>query len=292
LNSILFNEVLDRKLEALEERFRDILEKCLETSLEKKIAVTSAGPRPFEFKEFRAQLSGEVVFASMIATEGGPGRTLFALPKETAGMLGDLLLMGDGKTPFSYEEHLEPLRDFLKEVMSTFSGDTSKDLGHRVAFDEIKVSLVDLTHTDFVGTAWLMNSLEIGLDVPQKVFRIVSQDFYHACFPDTDTHVEAADSGGMEEPEEIDRNSEMGLVLDIELPISIELGRTSMLIRDIVKLAPGSVVELDKLSGEPVDLLVNGKLFARGEVVVVDENFAVRVTELVAPSEYGRIRSN
>jgi flagellar motor switch protein FliN len=84
----------------------------------------------------------------------------------------------------------------------------------------------------------------------------------------------------------------MGLVLDIDLPISIELGRTTMLIRDIVRLAPGSIVELDKLSGEPVDLLVNGKMFARGEVVVVDENFAIRITDLVTPAEYSRARSN
>jgi flagellar motor switch protein FliN/FliY len=84
----------------------------------------------------------------------------------------------------------------------------------------------------------------------------------------------------------------MGMVLDIELPISIELGRTSMLIRDIVKLAPGSVVELEKLSGEPVDLFVNGRLFARGEVVVVDENFGVRITGLVTPNENNRARRN
>jgi flagellar motor switch protein FliN len=73
----------------------------------------------------------------------------------------------------------------------------------------------------------------------------------------------------------------LGRVLDLRLPIVIELGRTHMLIKDIVELAPGSVIELNKLVGEPVDLYVNGKRFAQGEVVVIDENFGVRVTDLV-----------
>ena len=75
------------------------------------------------------------------------------------------------------------------------------------------------------------------------------------------------------------------LLMDVNLPISIELGRTKMSISDILALAPGSVVELNKLAGEPVDLLVNQKIVARGEVVVIDENFGVRVTQLMTPEE-------
>jgi flagellar motor switch protein FliN/FliY len=73
----------------------------------------------------------------------------------------------------------------------------------------------------------------------------------------------------------------LGRVLDLRLPVVIELGRTRMLIKDIVELSPGSVIELNKLVGEPVDLFVNGKRFAQGEVVVIDENFGVRITDLV-----------
>jgi flagellar motor switch protein FliN/FliY len=73
----------------------------------------------------------------------------------------------------------------------------------------------------------------------------------------------------------------LGRVMDLRLPVVIELGRKNMLIKDIVELGPGSVIELNKLVGEPVDLFVNGKRFAQGEVVVIDENFGVRVTDLV-----------
>jgi len=79
------------------------------------------------------------------------------------------------------------------------------------------------------------------------------------------------------------------LLMDVKLPVSIELGRTMMAIADILALGGGSVVELDKLAGEPVDLLVNNKIIAQGEVVVVDENFGIRITTLVSPQE--RIKS-
>jgi flagellar motor switch protein FliN/FliY len=81
----------------------------------------------------------------------------------------------------------------------------------------------------------------------------------------------------------------LDLLLDVNLPISIELGRTSMKIKEILGLGPGSVVELKKLAGEPVDLLVNSKIVAKGEVVVVDENFGLRITSLLSPEE--RLRS-
>lgn len=80
-------------------------------------------------------------------------------------------------------------------------------------------------------------------------------------------------------------STNIDLLMDINLPISIELGRTKMPIADILGLGPGSVVELNKLAGEPVDVLINQKTVARGEVVVIDENFGVRITQLLTPQE-------
>jgi len=78
-------------------------------------------------------------------------------------------------------------------------------------------------------------------------------------------------------------------LLDVNLNLSVELGRKRMQIKEILDLGPGKIIELDKLAGEPVDLLVNGKLLAKGEVVVVDENFGVRITDLADPKD--RIKS-
>lgn len=79
--------------------------------------------------------------------------------------------------------------------------------------------------------------------------------------------------------------SGLDLILDVPLRVTVELGRTRMPIRDVLELGKGSVVELNKLVGEPVDMLVNGKLIAKGEVVVIDENFGIRVTDIVSPME-------
>ncbi len=72
---------------------------------------------------------------------------------------------------------------------------------------------------------------------------------------------------------------------DIPVRVTVELGRTRKNISDILNMTPGSVIELDKMAGEPVDILVNGKLIAKGEVVVIDENFGIRITQLVSPEE-------
>lgn len=75
------------------------------------------------------------------------------------------------------------------------------------------------------------------------------------------------------------------ILMDVSMRVSVELGRSSMTVEEILELGPGSVVELNKLAGEPVDILVNDRLIARGEVVVVDENFGVRITEIISPRQ-------
>jgi flagellar motor switch protein FliN len=77
----------------------------------------------------------------------------------------------------------------------------------------------------------------------------------------------------------------IGVLLDIDMKVTVELGRTRMKVRDILDLAPGAVVELSKPPSEPVDLMVNGVLTAHGEVVVVDDHFAVRITKLLRRGE-------
>lgn len=80
-----------------------------------------------------------------------------------------------------------------------------------------------------------------------------------------------------------DRN--LNLILDIPLKVTVELGRTKMAVSELLNLTQGSVLELSKLAGEPMEVLVNGKLIARGEAVVVNEKFGVRLTDIISPSE-------
>ena len=92
--------------------------------------------------------------------------------------------------------------------------------------------------------------------------------------PDLDTISSMSVEG---EPRPLD------LLLDVSMQVSAELGRCQMTVEEILSISPGSVVELDKLAGEPVDVLINDRLIARGEVVMVDENFGVRITEILSP---------
>jgi len=83
-------------------------------------------------------------------------------------------------------------------------------------------------------------------------------------------------------------HNEIDLILDIPVQLTVELGRTRIPIKHILQLAQGSVIELDALAGEPMDVLVNGCLIAQGEVVVVNEKFGIRLTDVVTPSERAR----
>jgi flagellar motor switch protein FliN len=92
-------------------------------------------------------------------------------------------------------------------------------------------------------------------------------------------HASDAGSGGAS------GGKDLNLILDIPVQLTVELGRTRIPIKNILHLAQGSVVELDAMAGEPMDVLVNGYLIAQGEVVVVNEKFGVRLTDIVTPSE-------
>lgn len=105
-----------------------------------------------------------------------------------------------------------------------------------------------------------------------------------------DTEESAAESVDLEE---FDRNPnegkvnnpELDIILDIPVTISMEVGSTSITIRNLLQLNQGSVIELDRLAGEPLNVLVNGTLIAHGEVVVVNEKFGIRMTDVISPSE-------
>ncbi|MBN1843489.1 MAG: flagellar motor switch protein FliN [Deltaproteobacteria bacterium] len=101
-----------------------------------------------------------------------------------------------------------------------------------------------------------------------------------------DTSLETAEAanaqGGRDEP---DGGRGLDFILDIPLEVSVELGRTQMLVNDLLRLGQGSIVELTKLADESMDVYVNRKLFARGEVVVINEKFGIRLTDIISPIE-------
>jgi flagellar motor switch protein FliN/FliY len=96
---------------------------------------------------------------------------------------------------------------------------------------------------------------------------------------------EAPASGHREAPGAAPAANNLDLILDIPMTVSVQLGTARMLIRELLQLGQGSVIELEKLAGEPMEVLVNNKLVARGEVVVVNEKFGIRLTDVVSATE-------
>ncbi|MCL2577865.1 MAG: flagellar motor switch phosphatase FliY [Defluviitaleaceae bacterium] len=100
--------------------------------------------------------------------------------------------------------------------------------------------------------------------------------------PPLPQNVQAAQFVPFDVNEVYQQKENMGIIMDVPLDISVELGRTYKKISEILEFSPGTVIELDKLAGEPIDIIVNGKFVAKGDVVVIDENFGIRITEIIS----------
>ena len=96
---------------------------------------------------------------------------------------------------------------------------------------------------------------------------------------------DALDQGRGAAPADAGREVNLDVVLNVDVDLALEVGRTTISVRDLLQLNQGSVVELDRLAGEPLDVLINGTLVARGEVVVVNDKYGIRLTDVVSPAE-------
>jgi len=143
---------------------------------------------------------------------------------------------------------------------------------------------LEVARTQVAVTGEGVNGTCIWLTDPETAHYMtgiqMADDGEDAPFPQVQLTVEGG--GALEGSED---GKGLDLLMDIPLEISVELGRVRMLVKEVVDLGTGSIVEIEKAAGEPVDVLVNGRLVARGEVVVIEDNFGVRITEIVSPQE-------
>lgn len=137
------------------------------------------------------------------------------------------------------------------------------------------MSETENTETDDVMDEWADALAEAGSDNEQTGTTSGSEVSAASLDSLEDT---ASRSGG-------DEDLNLDVILDVPVTVSMEIGNTKMNIRNLLQLNQGSVVELDRLAGEPLDVLVNGTLIAHGEVVVVNEKFGIRLTDIISPSE-------
>jgi flagellar motor switch protein FliN/FliY len=268
--------------------------------------------------------TNEMLLIAAPFKSGFTGSLYCIMPKKDVAMLSDLMMMGDGTAEFT-DDHKDAITELFSQVMGAFTTAFGEKIGAQVGNGTLSASEYDTANLPFsVGDADMaVLSLSIaGSDTSRLVFVIpgdLSSSFIAKMKSTRKEQMDsssqqvglnaseledlsavtspAGDSGGFTETSlsgvaqsRVNAPKEnVDMLLDIELDVSIELGRTDVSIKRILEMGPGSIVELNRMAGEPVDLLVNNKVVAKGEVVVVDENFGIRIVSLVSPEE--RIKS-
>jgi flagellar motor switch protein FliN/FliY len=211
--------------------------------------------------------------AGAIATTLGDsvGKTVMTTPGETELLSKeDISLPGDGILRVSYPITIEGEKP--SQLMEVFSISAVSDV---VKPQKASASPGAQTSSQMgaMGQGMMGGGMQQQMQQGMSMSYQQPPNVQSVQFPNLYPQAAAGDQGNI------------GLLMDVYMEMTVELGRTKRLIREILGMGEGTIIELDKLAGEPVDILVNHKLIAKGEVVVIDENFGVRVTEIVSPME-------
>ncbi len=296
----------------------------MSTLLDKKIEIKVEATGEADADALGGSFPDEAVVVECPFATGFEAVPQFLIGKPLVAKLSDLMMMGDGSAEFN-EDHIDAIQEGVNQMMGATATSLTAKAGKTVDFQPSTARLAEVAASgiefDEMTLSMLVLEIEgasegnLALLVPYPVIQEVAGAFGGGAAEaepdgaemagDLDMDLAGLDvSGG---GEDFDAGGDMGggggiampkmssigdkererleLLMDIKLDVSIELGRTTMLVRDILELGPGSVIELDKMAGETVDLLINNKKLAEGEVVVVDENFGVRITHLISMEE-------
>jgi len=262
----------------------------LAASLEQVLAPLT-GKATVSFREARgpealAAVPGPVVLLRFTLTHGAAGPACLLLPG-AAGLSLARALVGEAgaaaaEAPGPAEK--DALRELANQVAGALASAVGALHGRQVGFEAPSSAWTPGDGREAAPAAEGV-VLALGLTAGPLTTEALLLLPRTALPPAAAQAAPTAAPGAAREPGGAKNGNGIELLLDISLPVTVELGRTRMMIRDILQLAPGSILELDKLAGEPVDIMINEKSIARGEVVVIDENFGVRLTNIVTPSE-------
>jgi len=296
----------------------------ISTVLNKKVTYKTELCEPGSTDSLTEKMQSVMLVLKIPLKSAIEGSFYLVIQKKSVAILSDLMMMGDGTAEYT-EDHKDAIAEMFNQVMGAFANTLTSDWGLSVTSATIAVDEFDPQHPSFdigsCGMILVTQEIEqtdetfVALLVPKALSEQLiekGQSFTGA----TGGGDELTDSIGlnMSELDDLSRVTSYGessgggfqetsfmaprasapqqnidMLLDIDLDVSIALGTSMLSIKRILELAPGSIVELDRMAGEPVDLLVNSKVVAKGEVVVIDENFGIRIVSLVSTEE--RIRS-
>lgn len=255
----------------------------------------------------KKDLKGKVLVAKVSLTGGINGEWIFVIPEKSVLSISNVLIGQEDNT-----ELTDLVKNTFSEVITQMAGSMvtvmSEKLGRQVTPGipnvEVLADATTLTLTGGQFFARLNNifnlqdkgNLKFTSLIPIGMARNISNllnavksastaQFTGPAVQQTGVPVKSVAFEPLQMGVASEGMGNIALLLDVPMRVTVELGRTEMTIKEILGLGEGSIIELNKLAGEPVDILVNDKLIAQGEVVVIDENFAVRVTKIVTPME-------
>jgi len=306
---------LDKFLEA----FNSNASGVLSTITNQDITFATRSYTDFNFATIESHIPIPCLLVNISFTAETDFNMSIVIAKEIAASLADLMMLGTGDAEYS-EDHNDALQELFNQVLGSLktelTGDDISASGNvqEVALTDMEIHKEFLSDNKMVETGFSLLGKDVylylifdheSLNVIDKMFsKLVAEQprgggASTASFTGTTSEkksdqapVNVSRATFTEIEEVLPTNAKkinIDLLLDIPLPVTVELGRKELRIKEILNLGQGSVVELNKLAGDLVDLLINGKKFAVGEVMVVDENYAVRIVNLISREE--RIRT-
>jgi len=292
--------------------------------LGKNITITNAYVEIKSQADIRKDFGKKYIQLPVNFTGGFSGNNLVVFNYEDAEIISSLMMGDESGTPPEdmTDAHQSTIQEFVSQMLSSMATGFSNKLGRSIGITPPNLSVVNRVKDLQVPPGDEIVKVTYNL----KIENLINSKFYQlmelSLGSDIAKSLMAESGGGMPamqpqmmgmgqmeqqtgpqvgissvkypplgESVPYGAGTNISLLLDVPMTLTVELGRTRQLVKDILGLGEGSIIELDKLAGEPVDLLVNGKLIAKGEVVVIDENFGVRITDIVSPAErFGKVQ--
>ena len=253
----------------------------LSAALDKRVTVEVAGVEATTLGALMQAQALPWVLVEAPYARGLSGAHWLVLTMPDALRLGEALLGGKEPATALSEGHSEAIRDAVSQLLAAAGPALMPLLGRSVAYGPPTIRVADAELPAEVGAAGdrfaaarARVRIEGGAEL--SILLLTSEGLAQDIAGAGPTV--AASSG----PPDATR---LDLILDVTLPVTVELGRARMQIQEVLKLVPGSVIELEKLAGDPVDLYINDRPIAKGEVVIIDENFGIRLTSIVTATE-------
>jgi len=258
-------------------------------------------------KDFVTKSKEKIVLADAKLSDALQMNLSIAMPASLVLKIADLMMGGSGEPADQNvdEIKLSALTEALNQMLGASITLLAEKAKGKVSLGKLELKLVDdlekistlFNPTELLlcvecqvemenassSNLWMFAQLTAIKAVHEKLFPKKKEEEKVKVQPAKFEEFSPAETQIPPQPSEIQQKLE--LLFDVPLKVVVELGRARMTLKQVMDLTIGSLIELDKLTGEPVDVLVNGKLIARGEVVVIDENFGVRITEIVSPKQ-------